>query len=55
MQRCLFLAIGLAITPKFILSIFVAFMVFPVIMGVPFESVYNWYRQYLKNKDNERI
>ena len=55
MQRCLFLAIGLAITPKFILSIFVALIVFPVIMGVPFESVYNWYRQYLKNKDNERI
>jgi len=55
MQRCLFLAIGLAITPKFILSIFVAFVLFPIIMGVPFESVYTWYRNYLKEKNNQRL
>lgn len=54
MQRCLFLAIGLAITPRFLLSIFVAFIVFPIIMGVPFESVYNWYRKHLKSQNNVR-
>jgi hypothetical protein len=54
MQRCLFLAIGLLITPKIILSIFVAFVLFPIIMGVPFESVYTWYRKQLKAKNNVR-
>lgn len=54
MQRCLFLAIGLLITPKIILSIFVAFVLFPIIMGVPFESVYTWYRKYLKTNKNVR-
>lgn len=54
MQRCLFLAIGLLITPKIILSIFVAFVLFPIIMGVPFESVYTWYRKQLKAKSNVR-
>lgn len=54
MQRCLFLAIGLLITPKIILSIFVAFVLFPIIMGVPFESVYTWYRKHLKSQNNVR-
>lgn len=54
MQRCLFLAIGLLITPKLVLSIFVAFVIFPIIMGVPFESVYTWYRKHLKSQNNVR-
>jgi len=54
MQRCLFLAIGLLITSKILLSIFVAFFLFPVIMGVPFEAVYTWYRKHLKEKNNAR-
>lgn len=48
MQRCYYLAIGLLITDKLWLALFCAFVVFPLIVGIPFEAVYDFYRQHLR-------
>ena len=54
MLRAFYTAIALSISDNVLLILFNVFIVFPILVGICFESAYNYLRSYYKSRKNKK-